>query len=69
MQIGSKPEGARFYVDGQLYQQTTTFTWPVGSKHIVEFPVYIRPEDNAPQTYQLSLRRTMLRRRTSSAWT
>jgi uncharacterized protein (TIGR03437 family) len=54
MQIGSKPEGARFYVDGQLYQQTTTFTWPVGSKHIVEFPVYIRPEDNAPQTYQLS---------------
>ena len=55
MQIGSKPEGARFYVDGQLYQRTTTFTWPVGSKHIVEFPVFVRPEDNSPQTYQLSL--------------
>lgn len=55
MQIGSKPEGARFYVDGQLYQKTTTFTWPVGSKHIVEFPVFVRPEDNSPQTYQLSL--------------
>lgn len=37
--ISTSPEGARFYVDGQLYESATTFSWPVGSRHVLEFPL------------------------------
>lgn len=30
--------GPNFYVDGQLYSGSQTFFWPVGSKHILQFP-------------------------------
>lgn len=32
------PAGAVFTVDGQSYSQATSFTWPVGSAHIVSVP-------------------------------
>src|SRR5713226_1771709 len=35
--ISTVPAGARFYVDGQLYQHAVTLVWPAGSKHILEF--------------------------------
>ena len=30
--------GPNFYVDGQVYSGSQTFFWPVGSKHILQFP-------------------------------
>lgn len=36
--VGLTQAGPNFYVDGQLYSGTQTFTWPVGSKHILQFP-------------------------------
>lgn len=35
--IGSDYPWAQFTVDGQLFSGQATFTWPQGSKHIVEF--------------------------------
>src|SRR5580693_932587 len=37
MTISVSPSGANFTVDGQLYNQAATFTWPAGSKHLVVF--------------------------------
>ena len=36
--IGLTQVGPNFYVDGQLYSGTQVFLWPVGSKHILQFP-------------------------------
>src|SRR5437764_831732 len=33
----SVPEGALFVVDGQQYRTTANFTWPTGSKHILQW--------------------------------
>lgn len=35
IRIGTRPEGAKFRVDGVEYQSTQTFLWPSGSKHTV----------------------------------
>src|ERR1700730_732909 len=37
IRISSSPAGARFLVDGQLYNQAVTFNWPRGSEHVVVF--------------------------------
>lgn len=35
--VYTEPAGARFSVDGTVYTSSATFTWPVGSKHLVTF--------------------------------
>jgi uncharacterized protein (TIGR03437 family) len=35
--ISTSPSGAIFSVDGQVYNQATTFVWPAGSKHLAVF--------------------------------
>src|SRR5581483_6740793 len=35
--ISTVPPGARFIVDGQVYQQAATFNWPSGSRHVLVF--------------------------------
>ena len=35
--ISTVPSGARFSVDGQVYDQAVTFAWPAGSKHLLVF--------------------------------
>ena len=35
--ISSNPSGARFQVDGTIYNQAANFIWPVGSTHYVVF--------------------------------
>jgi len=37
IQIGSQVTGPRFMVDGQVYTAQQTFSWPAGSKHILQF--------------------------------
>ena len=37
MTISTSPSGARFSVDGTVYNQAATFTWPAGSEHLVVF--------------------------------
>lgn len=54
IRIGTNPNGARFYVDGQLYYAQQTFLWPVGSKHIVSFPLFVAANGVATG-FQLSL--------------
>ncbi len=53
IRVYTVPEGARFYVDGQLYYGSQTFLWPQGSKHIVQFPTVT--VDGVVQNYQTSL--------------
>ena len=35
VRVMTEPAGARFTVDGLEYMQPTSFSWPVGSKHVV----------------------------------
>jgi uncharacterized protein (TIGR03437 family) len=35
--ISTAPSGARFSVDGTVYNQAATFSWPAGSEHLVVF--------------------------------
>src|SRR6266699_2759015 len=35
--ISTVPSGARFSVDGQVYDHAVTFAWPAGSKHLLVF--------------------------------
>jgi uncharacterized protein (TIGR03437 family) len=44
VRIGTDPIGGRFYVDGQMYQFPQVFTWPQGSKHVVQFPLEPNPD-------------------------
>lgn len=44
VRISTDPPGARFYVDGQLYTHPQVFTWPQGSKHVVQFPMMRNPD-------------------------
>jgi uncharacterized protein (TIGR03437 family) len=37
MTVSTVPSGARFSVDGTVYNQAATFAWPAGSEHIVVF--------------------------------
>ena len=46
--------GARFMVDGVTYYASQTFTWPAGSKHVIEFPLKSKL-DGSLDTYQESL--------------
>jgi uncharacterized protein (TIGR03437 family) len=45
---------ARFMVDGLTYFGSQTFTWPKGSKHVIEFPLHTRV-DGTVDSYQESL--------------
>jgi uncharacterized protein (TIGR03437 family) len=38
VQVGTKPIGAAFSVDGISYVSTQFFLWPQGSKHVLQFP-------------------------------
>src|SRR5579863_3281169 len=53
VQVGTLPIGAAFSVDGVSYLSTQVFTWPAGSKHIVQFPFTEGPNGTA-LPYQLS---------------
>ncbi len=53
VQVGTSPIGAAFSVDGVSYLSTQVFTWPAGSKHIVQFPFTEGP-NGAPLPYQQS---------------
>ncbi len=53
IRILTEPQGARFYVDGQVYTSAQVFLWPKGSKHTLEFPLFQLADGTA--TYQLSL--------------
>ena len=46
--------GARFMVDGVTYFGAQTFTWPHGSKHVIEYPLKVRI-DGSFENYQESL--------------
>ncbi len=35
--ISTNPNGARFSVDGQVYNYAVTFAWPTGSEHVLDF--------------------------------
>jgi uncharacterized protein (TIGR03437 family) len=37
IRISTNPPGARFEVDGTLYNQAVTFSWPEGSEHVLVF--------------------------------
>ncbi|MCC6590049.1 MAG: hypothetical protein IT168_25375 [Bryobacterales bacterium] len=39
--VSTSVKGAKFRVDGQTYVVDTTFDWPSGSKHVLEFPVSV----------------------------
>jgi uncharacterized protein (TIGR03437 family) len=55
VKISTNPSGPNFAVDGQVYNSPQVFTWPTGSKHIVEFLVAIDPITRAPLPYQTSV--------------
>ncbi len=52
-EVGTVPIGAAFSVDGVSYLSTQFFTWPAGSKHIVQFSFTQGPA-GTPLPYQLS---------------
>ncbi len=52
--VGPSAGVVRFYVDGQFYTSRQVFTWPTGSKHILEFAVQQLP-DGSTALYQQSL--------------
>ena len=35
--ISTNPNGARFSVDGQVYNYAVTLVWPTGSEHVLDF--------------------------------
>src|SRR3954451_1890639 len=37
--ITPEPQGVTYRVDGQLYYSASSFVWPTGSKHLLEFVV------------------------------
>jgi len=49
--VGLSQVGPVFYVDGQSYSNRQTFLWPVGSKHVVQFPFTVDLNGNV-LTYQ-----------------
>jgi hypothetical protein len=51
--VGTSPIGAVFFVDGVSYVTTQTFTWPQGSKHIIQFSFTLDASGNS-LGYQLS---------------
>ncbi len=53
VQVGTVPVGAAFSVDGVSYLSTQVFTWPTGSKHIVQFPL-TTAANGVALPYQLS---------------
>lgn len=53
VQVGTTPIGAAFFVDGVSYLSTQVFTWPKGSKHIIEFP-FTTAQSGVTLPYQLS---------------
>ena len=44
---------ARFMVDGASYFGSQTFTWPAGTRHVIEFPLKLRL-DGTTETFQES---------------
>lgn len=52
IRIYTTPDGARFYVDGQVYFASQTFLWPAGSRHVVQFPLEV--VDGVTTNYQNS---------------
>jgi len=54
VRVYSNPAGARFVVDGLMYNGSQTFLWPAGSKHTVQFPLSFLPDGTAAN-YQESL--------------
>lgn len=55
IRIYTEPSGARFLVDGTTYYGSQTFTWPAGSKHIVEFPLKLNVDGSSSGLVQTSL--------------
>src|SRR5262249_45954816 len=47
VRVGTSIEGAKFIVDGVNYDSSQTFLWPIGSKHIVQFPFSISVDDTS----------------------
>jgi uncharacterized protein (TIGR03437 family) len=56
VRVYTEPGGARFLVDGVTYYASQTFTWPAGSKHVIEFPLKQRT-DGGFENFQESLDR------------
>ncbi|MGH9667914.1 MAG: hypothetical protein ACRD9L_26130, partial [Bryobacteraceae bacterium] len=52
VQIGPQAPGPRFLVDGQSYVAAQTFSWPAGSKHILQFPFDPAPQGQTPSPVQ-----------------
>jgi uncharacterized protein (TIGR03437 family) len=53
IEVGTVPVGAAFSVDGVSYLSTQFFTWPSGSKHIVQF-TFTQGPAGTTLPYQLS---------------
>ncbi len=47
--VGLSQSGPVFYVDGQTYNTSHVFLWPVGSTHIVQFPYSVDLNGNTLQ--------------------
>src|ERR1700734_3154325 len=45
--ISTNPTGPIFVVDGTSYITPQVFEWPIGSKHIVQFPLSLDSNGNA----------------------
>lgn len=54
VRVYTVPSGARFVVDGLMYNGSQTFLWPAGSKHTLQFPQSFLP-DGTGTAYQESL--------------
>ena len=50
--VGLSEAGPVFYVDGQQYNIPTVFLWPVGSKHIIQFPFTVNSLNGNTLAYQ-----------------
>jgi hypothetical protein len=50
MTVSTSPSGARFSVDGTVYNQAATFVWPAGSEHLVVFITDPVPPGQPPNT-------------------
>ena len=55
IRVYSIPGGARFIVDGIVYNSSQTFLWPTGSKHTLQFPANFAPDGTLAGPYQESL--------------
>ncbi|MGA8581181.1 MAG: hypothetical protein WB579_21005, partial [Bryobacteraceae bacterium] len=49
--VSAVPAGAYFMVDGQTYNSTQSFAWPVGSQHTLVVASAIQPYILAPTVY------------------